>query len=260
MDDSQREGRIAELRAAAGFLTRLPVGKGALRPAILAQGAWAFPVVGAGVGLVAGVVFATVVMAGAPPMVAGFAAVLTSILLSGGLHEDGLADTIDGLAGGSDRAESLAIMRDSRIGAMGTLALVFSVGVRVAALAAVAAAVPNLAPLALIAAGALGRACLPPILRLEPKARADGLAVAAGTPSGEGAAAAIGIGVLAAALALAPISATAFALSVAGAAVGAAVMSNIATRRLGGVTGDVLGAVEQVAEAAALVALAAAVA
>ena len=58
-----------------------------------------------------------------------------SALVTGGLHEDGLADTADGFGGGGDRAAKLAIMRDSRIGAFGVLALIFSVGLRAAALA-----------------------------------------------------------------------------------------------------------------------------
>jgi adenosylcobinamide-GDP ribazoletransferase len=159
------------------------------------------------------------------------------------LHEDGLADTVDGLCGGGDRETKLAIMRDSRLGAFGGLALMLSVALRAAALAQLGEALH--AALALIAAHAASRALLPMAMRLSAPARAEGLAAAAGRP---GSAAAIAAVVIGAAIALAALGPTrgAFALGLAAVAVAAAAM--LARRQIGGHTGDILGACQQVAE------------
>ena len=115
--------------------------------------------------------------------------------LTGGLHEDGLADLADGLGGGRTRAERLAIMRDPRLGSFGALALILAVLARILALAALAE--PALVAAALIAAGAVSRAALPALMAALPAARADGLAAAAGRPHPLRAAAAIAIAALA---------------------------------------------------------------
>ena len=100
---------------------------------------------------------------------------------TGAFHEDGLADTVDGFGGGRDREHKLAIMRDSRHGTFGILALVLSVGLRAAALAAIGD--PIHAGLALVAAHAASRGALPPLMRLLAPARPDGLGAAAGRPT-----------------------------------------------------------------------------
>ncbi|PZF79116.1 adenosylcobinamide-GDP ribazoletransferase, partial [Jiangella anatolica] len=122
---------IAGLRAAVAFLTRLPVGSS---PAPLDRaGAW-FPLVGLLVGSVGlGVWWVADGLAG--PLVAAVAAVLATVIVTGALHEDGLADTADGLWGGSTRERRLEIMRDSRLGTYGALALAGDLLLRVAVLA-----------------------------------------------------------------------------------------------------------------------------
>src|SRR5258708_37249852 len=144
-----------EFRLAAGFLTRWPLGPQAAPGEIsLAQTGWAFPLVGVVAGLLAGLTYTLAVWLDIPPLPAALAALGVTILITGALHEDGLADTADA-SGGADREAKLAIMRDSRIGSFGVLALIFSVGLRAAALAAVGGGGRVAAPL--IAAHAVGR-------------------------------------------------------------------------------------------------------
>ncbi|OIM91734.1 adenosylcobinamide-GDP ribazoletransferase, partial [Bradyrhizobium elkanii] len=174
-----------------------------------------------------------------------------SALLTGALHEDGLADVADGFGGGRDVAAKLEIMRDSRLGTYGALALVVSFAAKLAALATI----PNgLVVQSLISAHALGRGVLPWIAISLPYARKDGLAANAGKPDGAIAAVAAGLALLIAVLAL-PFGSALLAALAAGAS--ALIMALVAKRQIGGQTGDVLGGAEQVAETAILVLLAA---
>jgi adenosylcobinamide-GDP ribazoletransferase len=232
-----------ELVGAFMLLTRLPVARLSRGEMPAAACVWAYPVVGAVIGSIGAVVFA-VARLGLPPIIAAILAVTATILATGGLHEDGLADTADGFGGGWTVERKLEIMRDSRIGSYGALALMLSLALRVTALATISE--PSAAAYALIAAGALGRgAMLLPLWRLRP-ARASGLAapLAAMAPP----AAFIGMALAAAPAMLAPLT-----LFAAGAA--AAIMIWLTRRHIGGYTGDVLGATEQLAECAVLTVL-----
>ena len=170
------------------------------------------------------------------------------VAASGALHEDGLADTADGLGGGDTPESKLDIMRDSRSGVFGVLALIFSVALRAAAIAAIAD--PGAVLAALLTAAALSRGLLPGMMRALPLASANGLAASAGRPgSGVGWLAALLGGLIALAV-LGPaagIGAIAFAV----AAVAAVAM--LARRWIGGYNGDTLGAAQQVAEIAVLI-------
>ncbi len=95
----------------------------------LAQAVWAYPLIGAVLGLI--LIAARAVLPAMPPLAAGFVLLLLQLWITGGLHEDGLADTADGLAFGRTPAQKLEIMRDSRIGSYGVLALIAVVGLRV---------------------------------------------------------------------------------------------------------------------------------
>ena len=224
------------------LLTRLPVHRlGLHRPA--GACVWAYPVVGALVGGVGAAVLLLAQFARLPPLVAAAAAIGATILVSGGLHEDGLADTADGFGGGGTVARKLEIMRDSRIGSYGALALLFGVLLRVAALAGM----PHPA-WALVAAGALGRgAMLVPLAQLRP-ARGDGLA----SGMRDAGLLRIGVGLVIAAAFAVPSPAALLAAAAAGFG-----MAWLARRQVGGYTGDVLGATEQVAECAVLAVMAA---
>jgi adenosylcobinamide-GDP ribazoletransferase len=239
-----------QARLAVAFLTRLPVGPaGQPAPGALARSAWAFPLAGILVGVIGGIVFVIGDRIGLPINAMALLAVAATVLVTRGLHEDGLADTVDGLGGGSDRETALAIMRDSRIGAFGVLVLVFSVGLRVAALAALP--VPQVGVSALVAAHTVSRGLLPALMLWLDPARPDGLAADAGRPSPPGATAAALIGLLVAILMLG-LGRGIVAMVLAGVAV--AVMALIARRRIGGYTGDVLGAAQQVGEIVMLLA------
>lgn len=245
-------GLVAGFAVAAAFLTRVPLAVAPSAGGSLAAGFWAFPLVGAGVGGAAALAFLTAQVLGLGDGAAALAAVLASAALTGALHEDGLADAADGLFGGHNRERRLAIMRDSRHGTFGVLALVAGVGLRAAALARLGD--PVRAGLALVAAHAVSRALLPATMRALAPARSDGLGAGAGTPNPAQAAAAAAIGAALALAALGPLRGL-VALIAAGAAVGAA--AGLARRRIGGYTGDVLGAFQQVGEVVMLLAAAA---
>jgi adenosylcobinamide-GDP ribazoletransferase len=238
-----RPGFFAGFAIATGFLTRIPVATTACGVGRLADAAWAFPLVGAGVGAVAGFSFLLAQLLGLGDWPAALLAVLAGIALTGALHEDGLGDTADGFFGTRDRDHALAIMRDSRLGTFGVLAIVLGVLLRCAALAGIGDAVH--AGLALVAAHATSRAALPVAMWRMAPARADGLGVEAGRPGAPAAIAAVAISVLIGLAAFGPIRG-AIALGAAGAAVFAAGV--LAQRRIGGYTGDVLGAFQQIGE------------
>lgn len=238
------------------WLTRLPFGRFLpAAPPILAQAAWAFPLAGLAVGLVGAAVLGLAAMAGLPAAIAAVLAAGAMILATGGLHEDGLADMADG-SGGGTRDRRLEIMRDSRIGSYGVLALSLVVGLRVAAVAALFHQ-PWLAMAALTGLAAASRAGMAAGLRMMAPARSDGLGHAAGRPSRGAMAAALALG---AAALLGPalfLQRPALGWLVLAAAVAAAQLwlARRAMRMLGGQTGDVLGAMQQLGEAAGLAAL-----
>ena len=165
---------------AVAFLTRLPVpAQHDLPPGALARAGWAFPIAGVLVGGLGGIVVWVTAGAGLHPLAAALLALAVMAITTGALHEDGLADFADGL-GAQDRARRLEIMRDSRIGAFGVLALVFATGLKATALASLPG--PGTAALVLIGAAALSRAAMVPTMRLITPARNDGLGQGAGRP------------------------------------------------------------------------------
>ena len=240
------------LRGAVSFLTRVPVGGGVLDARELAGSVPWFPVVGAGVGLAeAGVYGGARVLL--PPLVAASLAVIAGIGLTGAFHEDGLGDTADAFAGGTDRDSTVRILKDPRLGTFGVLAVAASLLLRVAAVAALA---PVAALAALPAAGALSRAAAVAAMTALPAAADTGLgasyARALSRPRALAGAAA-GLVVAVALLGVAALWAAAAA------GVAAALLGRLAVRRLGGVTGDVLGAIQQAGEVLVLLAAVAAV-
>ena len=235
--------------AATAFFTRLPVNPEPVGEWRLADSAWAFPLVGAGIGAAATLVLLLAQLIGLPGWPAALLSVLAGIVLTGALHEDGLADTADGFFGGRDREEKLAILRDSRQGTYGVLAIVLSVLLRTAALAVIGDVIH--AGLALVAAHAASRAALPAAMIGLAPARHDGLGAMAGTPRMGGAIAAALIGAAIALAALGPVRGI-IALCLAGAIVFS--LAEVARRQIGGYTGDVLGAFQQVGEIVVLLA------
>jgi adenosylcobinamide-GDP ribazoletransferase len=188
---------------------------------------------------------------GLPDLAAGALALGASALLTGSLHEDGLADVADGFGGGRDPAAKLEIMRDSRLGTYGALILMVSFVAKVSSLAALP---DRYVVQSLIAAHALARGVLPFMAMSLPYARKDGLAADAGRPDTATAVTAGSMALLIAMLALPWREALGAALVAAACVIG---MAWLAQRQIGGQTGDVLGGAEQLGEAAILLLLAA---
>ncbi|RZL33466.1 MAG: adenosylcobinamide-GDP ribazoletransferase [Rubrivivax sp.] len=239
------------------FLTRLPVRLSRFEPAWLNDCVRHFPVVGALIGAAGAAVLIGALQLW-PAWVAAVLALAATVVLTGGFHEDGLADTFDALGGVVSRDKALAIMKDSRIGSYGALALGLSVLLR-AALLAVLATRPLLgAVAALLASHAFGRAAAVGVMVSLPyggdaehaKAKPLALAVA---PSNFGIA--LGwCGLLLFALAAGGVYLPRLLVAVAAAVITALLMRQWLRRRLGGYTGDGLGATEQLAEIAVLLA------
>ncbi|MCT8997100.1 adenosylcobinamide-GDP ribazoletransferase [Chelativorans intermedius] len=250
MTDSEalRARRLGgEVLAAIGFYTRLPVPAPAVS---FAAAQWAAPLAGAVVGLVSGLVLAGASWLGIPAVVAAAMALGVAMLVTGGLHEDGLADVADGFGGGRNREEKLAIMRDSRVGTFGVLALLVAVLVRWAALTALAGAGAWAALLALVAAHAASRALLPLFMVLVPPARTDGLSAGTGRIGRATALGALAVGGLALAACGPGLALSAAVLL----GVWFLALARLCRRQIGGQTGDVLGTLQQGGEAAVLIA------
>ncbi len=242
--------RLRDLAVAGAFLTRLPLRpSGPVGSGDLALAAWSFPLIGLVVGGVAGGTLWIAAQWHLHPLVCALLGLAAGALVTGALHEDGLADFADGLGAGGDRARRLEIMRDSHIGSYGVLALVFSVGLRAAALAGIGG--PGLAFGAMLAAATASRGLLPMIMALTPPARADGLGRDAGRPGLINALVALALAVVGVGIFLEPALAVTALIA---ASVAAAVIGGLAWRGIGGHTGDVLGAAQQVSEIAVLTA------
>jgi len=209
----------------------------------LAQSAWTFPLIGAGIGAVGALVYWLGYGAGSSSFVAATLAVAATVIITGCLHEDGLADTADGFGGDGTQERKLEIMRDSRNGAYGVVALVLSNLLRVGAIASLVD--PGLVVAALIAAHAGARAAMPLFMATVPRARQDGLSASAGSPPGGSVLAAVLLGLLALWVCLG------FGIALVGillVVVGLWLMARLSLKQIGGQTGDVIGAVEQMSE------------
>ncbi|MFN3892663.1 MAG: adenosylcobinamide-GDP ribazoletransferase [Beijerinckiaceae bacterium] len=216
------------------------------------------PIAGAIIGLVGAVVFLAARALGLPGSAAAGLALTALVIATGAFHEDGLADSADGLGGGMTRQRKLEIMKDSRIGTFGGCALVLSLGLRWAALSAIDAAQgPLAAAAAIVAVAGLSRmAALIPAIALEP-ARAEGAAQAAGAPSRSSFAIGMTLAVvLSGVLVIETSGAARWFAAVAAAVAAACLMTWVAKRQIGGQTGDIAGASQQLAEICFLLALA----
>lgn len=232
---------VSGLRDAIVFLTRVPMMRRGQAPDDPGRaGPW-FPLVGALVGLVVAGSYG-LIYPWLPSLLGAIVAVAIGVMLTGAFHEDGLADTFDALGTGATGEEALRIMRDSRLGTYGTAALVFSVSWRVVAVASLN---PAGALAGLVSAHTLGRLGAVTLMAVTPSARADGLGragVSGVTVSGAWFAIVTGIGIAVAAIGwwAAPV--------VVAIAIAVVLTRGAAMGRIGGVTGDVLGACEQIGE------------
>ena len=237
-------GDIAtDVRIGLSLVTILPLGPSTqISEGDIARAGWTFPLAGLLVGLLGAAIYAIAYKLGLSSAPAALLAIAGTIIVTGALHEDGLADSADSL-GGRTRDRKLEIMRDSRIGSFGVCALVVSLGLRWSALAAIAA--PRSVLIALLLAHTAARAGLPLFMALVPPARTDGLSAGAGGPAGLNTAIALGLGAVVLAAGFGPGKAIMAVVLLA--IIGLAV-AWLAIRQIGGQTGDVLGAYEQIAE------------
>jgi adenosylcobinamide-GDP ribazoletransferase len=252
------DGVASDLLAWLRFYTRLPL------PALAREAdphampdfsgaAGLVPVAGALIGLLGALTLTLVASLGLAPLPAATIAIGSLLLITGAMHEDGLADLCDGFGGGATPERKLEIMKDSRIGTYGAVALVLSLLLRVGTLAGLIAVDLRLAAAVLIAAGAMSRATgLLPLVLLPP-ARTFSAGFAAARPSARAMGIAAALAFLCACL---PLLAGAALPRIAAACIlallGAYGVTALARRQIGGHTGDVAGAAQQAAEIAML--------
>lgn len=246
--------RLGDIAVAVSLLTRLPLRLPDAAYARGARAAWAYPLVGVVLGGLATLIGLALLPVGSG--IAALGVLATTVILSGAMHEDGLADCADGFWGGWEKARRLEIMKDSQIGTYGVIALILSFAARWWALDQIFALDPAArSPIlgALVATGVLSRAGMPVLMAWLPNARHTGLSQSVGRPNWVTATMAV---LLAVAIGTAVLGQDAL--------IGAAVLSGvvaaaglIARAKIGGQTGDVLGASQQLGEIALLVTLAA---
>ena len=232
--------RVAEGRIAVMTLTRLPAGRISDPVPTMAASAWAFPLVGGLIGALSAASYAMAFVANLPPSLAALIAIATAILATGALHEDGLADLADGLGGGIGAERKLEIMRDSRVGTYGLLALILAIAMRTACLAAIAA--PWAIAVAILAVSITSRSAVVVALRFMPPARATGLGQTASGVTSASCLFATLTGLVVLALLFEPLLAAKIALIM---AVTTIALAWMAWRQIGGQTGDVLGAIQR---------------
>ena len=237
---------MRNLRAAISFLTRIPVPvSGEANQAAAVP--W-FPVVGAFIGLAVGGAMAGLVHL-VPSLVAAALAVLLGVMVTGAFHEDGLADVADAFAGGWTPAQRLELLKDPLHGTYGVAAMCGSIVLRIACVASLGAS-PAVAFAAVLAAHTLGRSGAVLLMATVPPARTDGLGAQAarslrGAHAVLGLLGGVGIVALATGWWVGP-----FVLAM---IVGIGVLGRMAMSKISGISGDVLGAAEQVVECLVLV-------
>jgi adenosylcobinamide-GDP ribazoletransferase len=240
---------FAELLVSLRFLTRFPVPfSRTIDPLPLSQGMRFFAVAGLLIGAISGFILVGLRSLHVPVLMAAAFTCMLGALITGALHEDGLADTVDGLFGGKTREQRLLIMRDSRIGTYGAIALGLAMLIRVGAYEALFTLPSTTTILLIAAAGGFSRAMVVDMMWATRPARSDGLSVLAGRPGRNTALFAIASGgafTVYAGLGVQDVSgfiAILAALAVTG------LLRRLAMQQIGGQTGDICGAVQVLSE------------
>ncbi len=250
---------LGDLARSLGFLSRMPI------PARFFEGhdgsisraVRAFPLAGLVLAVPAALLLWLFLEWEAEPLLAVLVALAAMTLLSGALHEDGLADAADGLGGGRDKEQALSIMKDSRTGSYGVIALILSYGLRATALASLAATSPALSALALLSGAAVSRGLMVAHWHALPPARAGGIAAGAGKPDAKARTIAVTSGALAClVLLVAVVHFISIFAAIALSGISVFGFTRYVRWRLGGHTGDTIGASQQAGEIVFLVALA----
>jgi len=250
MNGDTKRDWAGEALACLGFFTRLPVPAYRLAPDGFARALWAAPLAGIITALAGALVLTAAQALDLPPLVCAALAISLLLLLTGALHEDGLADVADGFGGGATGERKLAIMKDSHIGTYGVAALVLSLLLRAGLLAVLVPTGFAATLLVLLAAHTASRALLPLMMLDLPNARGSGVSAGVGRVPSESVMVALGLG----AVFLLPLGFSAALLSALLLALCYLVLRWLALRQIGGQTGDVLGALQQAGEITVLLA------
>ena len=242
-----RKFQPADVLAALGLLTRLPVKVDhEAAGARAAKAVWAYPLAGLAVGVIAAIVGSVWQWFGVSDGLVAAAVLAVMVIITGAMHEDGLADSADGLWGGWTVERRLEIMKDSRIGTYGVLALGLSLILRYAAILGLIDAGALWSGLVIAAIGS--RAVMLALMGSLENARKDGLSRSVGRP----ASATMMSGVMLGTVCIAIIGGWHVLTFVLIAAIAGLTCAAIAQRKIGGQTGDILGASQQVSEIALL--------
>jgi len=236
------------------FFTRIPIHSITKYDRTLMQACWCFPLIGAGIGLVGGTFFYLLLAVQIPVPISAVITVSFLVVLTGALHEDGLADTADGLGGGDNKKSKIEKMRDSRIGSYGVLAILLVTLIKLNAIITLATGKPfEVAILSIICAHSLSRFSIIIIPYFSIPASNEGLARYAGKPETRGL---MGGFLLTSILIFILLPFDKAILSAVLAILVAGAVGLLSNRQIKGYTGDILGAAQQVSEATVLVYLA----
>ena len=168
---------ISDLAISLGLFTRIPV-KSRVEHAILGTTVWSWPIIGGTIGLVVGIIAEVINSLEAPPELSALIIITLLIFITGGFHEDGLADTCDGLWGGNTPEKRLDIMKDSRIGTFGVLSLIISIMFRWVLLKFLFESGFLVGPIIVVCV--VSRSILVPFMMILPSARKTGLSSSVG--------------------------------------------------------------------------------
>lgn len=251
---------LTDIMRSLSFLSRIPVHDIFFEDdhRSIAQSSRAFPLAGILIALPPACIAAILVSHNADPLLSAAIVLTIATLISGALHEDGLADTADGFGGGSSRDRALDIMKDSRIGTYGAIALILSFALRVAAIAALMRELSALGvAVSLIAVACLSRGAMVWHWQKIPSARPNGVAASAGQPGETERSRALGYGVgLAGLIAINYFAPFPFAVVLAAPLVATYLFNRYCDRKIQGHTGDTIGATQQITEIVMLAGLA----
>ena len=243
-----------DILLSVSFLTRIPISKDLLFERSLMDAAWSFPLIGGLVGFLGGMVALLLSYFNISPIIISFLTIGAIILLTGGLHEEGLADTADGFGINKNPEDKINIMRDSQIGVYGTLALIIAISVKAVALSELINKDPFFAcVIALIVSGALSRSTIVGIAFFIEKASETGLASFAGKPKANGAGMCFLISILFC-IFLLPLTKVLAAIFLS--IVTTVVIGFLSKKQINGYTGDILGTTQILSETAILIYLA----
>ena len=236
----------SDVKIALGLLSRIPVGNQSEK--LKSRGPnqlWAFPVVGVLLGILACCIAELGIFLNLNNLAIGFLIVASTAITTGAMHFDGLADTLDGIWGGWSISQRLAIMKDSHIGVYGVVGLIVSVGLQ----AALYGQIIKESVWPIIGIMAISRAVMVPMLAFLKNPRSEGLSSDVGQPKLQTVFLAMTLGIIAS------ISSGAW-IALGGAILAACTVGAIARNKIGGQTGDILGATQQTAEVFALICVA----